>query len=82
MVLKGFEMVPHLALIFLESLFFTIREGLPTIFFFSNGHCPDRSYSPPPRGPFFWPSKTTFMRVLQNQIPIENDDENGENFDA
>ena len=38
---------------------------------------------------FFWPSKTTFKRVLRNQIPIENDDEhheydddNGDNFDA
>ena len=38
------------------------------------------------RGPFFRPSKTTFRRVLQNQIPIENDDENdddnGDNFDV
>ena len=38
---------------------------------------------------FFWPSKTTFKRVLRNQIPIENDnendeydDDNGDNFDA
>ena len=58
---------------------------------FLNGHCPDRSYPPSPRGngqcgPFFRPSKTTFKRVLRNQIPIENDDENGDdngdNFDA
>ena len=38
------------------------------------------------RGPFFRPSKTTFRRVLTNQILIENDDENdddnGDNFDA
>ena len=37
-------------------------------------------------GPFFRTSKTTFKRVLQNQIPIENDYENGDdnsdNFDA
>ena len=36
--------------------------------------------------PYFRPSKTTFMRVLQNQILIENDDENyddnGDNFDV
>ena len=39
--------------------------------------------------PFFWPSKRTFQRVLWNQIPIENDnendeydDDNGDNFDA
>ena len=31
---------------------------------------------------FFRPSKTTFRRVLQNQILIENDNENGDNFDA
>ena len=38
---------------------------------------------------FFRPSKTTFKRVLRNQIPIENDrendeydDENGDNFDV
>ena len=47
---------------------------------------------PPPgrgirqRGPFFRPSKTTFRRVLKNQILIENDDENyddnGDNFDV
>ena len=37
----------------------------------------------------FRPSKTTFKRVLRNQIPIENDrendeydDENGDNFDV
>ena len=52
-----------------------------------------RQVLPPPsprgngqRGPFFRPSKTTFRRVLQNQILIENDDENdddnGDNFDA
>ena len=40
---------------------------------FLNGHFPDRS---------FWPSKTAFKRVLQNQFPIENDDDNGDNFDA
>ena len=41
------------------------------------------------RGPFFRPSKTTFKRILRNQIPIENDhendeydDENGDNFDV
>ena len=33
---------------------------------FLNGHCPNRS-------------KTTVRRILQNQIPIENDDENYEN---
>ena len=58
---------------------------------FLNGHCPDRSYPPLPAGQratwsFFRPSKTTFRRVLQNQILIENDDENdddnGDNFDA
>ena len=62
---------------------------------FLNGHCPDRSYPLPPRGGtgkvvlFFRPSKTTFKRVLRNQIPIENDrendeydDENGDNFDV
>ena len=62
---------------------------------FLNGHCPDRSYPSPrargngQRGPFFRPSKTTFKRVLRNQIPIENDrenyeydDENGDNFDV
>ena len=48
--------------------------------------------TPPPQqcngqcGPFFRPSKTTFRRVLQNQILIENDNENdddiGDNFDA
>ena len=35
---------------------------------------------------FLRPSKTTFRRLLRNQIPIENDDENdddnGDNFDA
>ena len=59
---------------------------------FLSGHCPDGSYPPPSprgngqRGPFFRPSKTTFRRVLQNQILIENydenDDDNGDNFDA
>ena len=60
---------------------------------FLNGHCPYRYYPPRgrgrgngQRGPFFWLSKTTFGRVLQNQILIENDDENydvnGDNFDA
>ena len=35
------------------------------------------------RGPFFRPSKTTFRRVLKNQILIENDDENDDdNGDA
>ena len=57
-----------------------------------SGHCPDRSDPPSPgrgngqRGPFFRPSKTTFRRVLQNLILIENDyendDDNGDNFDA
>ena len=39
--------------------------------------------------PFFLPSKRTLKRVLRNQIPIENDNENyeyddvnGDNFDA
>ena len=68
----------------------TLREGVQTKKTILNGHCPDRSY-PPGRGngqrsPFFRPSKTTFRRVLQNQILIENDDENdddnGDNFDA
>ena len=38
---------------------------------------------------FFWPFKMSFQRVLRNQIPVENDDENDEyddddggNFDA
>ena len=35
---------------------------------------------------FFRPSKTTFRRVLKNQILIENndenDDDNGDNFDV
>ena len=52
-------------------------------------------FTPPPRGAtsnvvlFFRPSKTTFKRVLRNQIPIENDtenyeydDDNGDNVDA
>ena len=30
------------------------------------------------RGPFFWMSKTTFKRVLQNQIQIDYGDENYE----
>ena len=38
------------------------------------------------RGPFFRLSKTTFKRVLRNQMPIENDrendDEKGDNFDV
>ena len=39
--------------------------------------------TPPPQGngqcgPFFRLSKKTFKRVLQNQIPLENDDENDE----
>ena len=55
-----------------------------------------RQVLPPPsprgngqRGPFFRPSKTTFKRVLRNQILVENDrendeydDENGDNFDV
>ena len=60
---------------------------------FLNGHCPDRSDSPPCGATgkvvlFFQPSKTTFKRLLRNQIPIENDnendeydDDNGDNFD-
>ena len=71
----------------------SIREGVHRKKTFLNGHCPDRSYPPSPRGngqrgPFFRPSKTTFKRVLQNQIPIDYDDENddydddnGDNFD-
>ena len=59
---------------------------------FLNGHCPDRSDPPLPRGAtgnvvlFFSRQKTTFKRVLRNQIPIknydENDEYNGDNFDA
>ena len=58
---------------------------------FLNGHCLDRSSPPLPAGQqatwsFFRLSKTTFKRVLWNQIQIENDDENGDgngdNFDA
>ena len=42
---------------------------------------------PLPRGAtgnvvLFQTSKTTFQRVLQNQIPIVYDDENDDNFDA
>ena len=72
-----------------------VREGVQTKKTFLNGHCPDRSDPPLPRGAtgnvvlFFRPSKTTFKRVLRNQIPIENDrenyeydDENGDNFDV
>ena len=65
-----------------------LREGVQMKKMFLNGHCPDRSYPPPPRGAtgnvvlFFRPSKTTFRRVLRNQIPIENDDDNGDNFYA
>ena len=69
-----------------------VREGVQTKKTFLNGHCPDRSDPPRgngQRGPFFRPSKTTFKRVLRNQIPIENDrendeydDENGDNFDV
>ena len=47
-----------------------------------NWHCPDRSPPPGQRGPFFWPSKTTFKRVIRNQIPIENDRENDEYDDV
>ena len=55
----------------------TFREGVQIKKTFLNGHCPDRSYPPNgQRGPFFRPSKATFKRVLQNQIPIENDREN------
>ena len=76
------------------NLFVFVREGVQTKKTFLNGHCPDRSDPPPSRGngqrgPFFRPSKTTFKRVLRNQIPIENDrendeydDENGDNFDV
>ena len=43
-----------------------VREGVQMEKTFLNGHCPYRSYPPPPgrgngqRGPFFRPSKTTF----------------------
>ena len=39
--------------------------------------------SQPIRGPFFAAVKNNIWRVLRNQIPIENDDDdNGDNFDA
>ena len=78
----------------------TLREGVQTKKTFLNGQCPSGIAQigltpPPPRGGtgkvvlFFRPSKTTFKRILRNQIPIENDrendeydDENGDNFDV
>ena len=41
----------------------------------------------PPRdngqhGHFFWTTKTTLNCALQNQIPIDYDDENGDNYDG
>ena len=66
-----------------------------TFKFYQKRNCPLSNARCPPgrgngqRGPFFRPSKTTFKRVLRNQIPIENDrendeydDENGDNFDV
>ena len=58
----------------------TMCTGTSTI----GKHAPGRGNGR--RGSFFRPSKTTFRRVLKNQILIENDDENGDdngdNFDA
>ena len=57
-----------------------LREGVYSEKTFLNGHCPDRSYPPRATGNvvLFRPSKTTFKRILRNQIPIENECDNGE----
>ena len=67
-----------------------LREGVHTKKNVFKRALPRKVCPPPPRGAtgkvvlFFRPSKTTFKRVLRNQIPIENDeydDDDGDNFD-